>query len=128
MPSFLADFSQKEWEGIDSPKKYPLGAIFNAFAFKATCAEGNILLYRGLLLGICREVLEVSVDEAVDLAVHYRVDVTVLKAGSRVLGEGVGHEYVASDLAAPFNVRLITLNVLDPVELLAELDLHELCL
>ena len=74
------------------------------------------------------ELLKVCVDETVDVTVHNRVDVTVLKAGSCILSKSVGHEYVAADLATPLDVRLVTLDVLDLVEILTDLDLHKLCL
>ena len=73
-----------------------------------------------------RDVFQVSIDKAVDLAVHDRVDVSVLVAGSGVLSESVGHKYVAADLTTPLDVCLVALNVLNSVELFAELDLEEL--
>ena len=84
----------------------------------------NIRLFT-LVLG---ELLEIGVDESVDVTVHNGVDITVLVAGSRILCESVGHEYVASDLATPFDVCLVTLDVLDLLKVLTDLDLHELCL
>ena len=81
-----------------------------------------------LVFSVCGEVLKICVDKSVDITVHNRVDVTVLKAGSGILGKSVGHKYVGTDLATPLDIRLVTLNILDSVKLLAELDLHQLCL
>ena len=49
---------------------------------------------------------QVGVDEAVDVAVHHRLDVAHLVAGAGVLGQGVGHEHVGADLAAPLDLHL----------------------
>ena len=53
-----------------------------------------------LSISLARFHSKVGVYEAVNVAVHDRVDVAVLKARPRVLGEGVGHEDVAADGAA----------------------------
>ena len=95
---------------------------------KSVFKFGYGISIRGRLRVLLGNVLKVCIDELVDVTVHYRIDVSVLIAGSRILNERVGHEHVVSDLAAPLDVRLVTLNVLDPVELLAKLDLKELCL
>ena len=69
---------------------------------------------------------QVSVDKAVDVAVHDCVDVGGLKRGTGVLGEGVGHEDVRTDLAAPFDLLLVALDVRDLVQVLTLLDLDQL--
>ena len=76
----------------------------------------------GLFALFLGELLEIRIDKAVDITVHNGVDVTVLKAGSCVLCQSVGHKYVASDLATPLDVRLVALDILDLVELLADLS------
>ena len=70
--------------------------------------------------------LEVGVDEAVDVAVHDRVDVAHLVAGTGVLREGVRHENVGTDLGTPGDLQLVALDVLDLVEVLTLFDLDEL--
>ena len=72
----------------------------------------------GLFILFFRELLQICVDKSVYISVHYRVNASVLKTGSRILCESVGHEDVASNLAAPLNVCL-ALYILDPVELSA---------
>ena len=70
--------------------------------------------------------LQISVDEAVDVAVHDGVDVAHLVAGAGVLREGVGHEDVGADLGTPGDLQLVALDVLDLVEVLTLFDLDEL--
>ena len=70
--------------------------------------------------------LEISVDEAVYVAVHNGVDVAVFKACAVILGEGVGHEDIGADLAAPANLFLVALDILYLVEMLALFYLEEL--
>ena len=53
-------------------------------------------------------------------------DVTGLKVGTVILDKGVGHENVGADLASPFNELLLTLDILDALEMLALFDLHKL--
>ncbi len=53
---------------------------------------------------------QVGVDETIDIAVHHRLDVAHLIAGAGVLGQGVGHEYIGADLAAPLDLHLHALD------------------
>ena len=69
---------------------------------------------------------EVGVDEAVEVAVHHRIDVRHLVARARILGERVGHKDIVADLAAPFDLELRALDVGDLVEMLALFDFNEL--
>src|SRR5699024_5382014 len=69
---------------------------------------------------------KVGVYEAVNVAVHDRVDVAVFKARPRVLGEGVGHEDVAADGAAEVYLHLDALDVRYLLQVLALLYLREL--
>ena len=69
---------------------------------------------------------EIGVDEAVQVAVHHGVDVAGLIAGAVVLDQGVGHEHVGADLAAPGDLLLLALDVRDLLQVLPLLDLHQL--
>ncbi len=69
---------------------------------------------------------QISVDEAVKIAVHDCVDVRVLEAGTGILHKGIGHEDVGADLAAPLDLLLNALDVGDLLEVLALLDLDQL--
>ena len=72
------------------------------------------------------ELHQVRLDEAVDVAVHHRVDVTDLVLRAQVLHQFVGLHHVAADLAAPFDAFLGTLNFVELRALLLQLDLVEL--
>ena len=52
---------------------------------------------------------EIRVDEAVELAVHHRLDVAGLIVRAVVLHQLIGHEHVRPDLAAPLDLELYAL-------------------
>ena len=64
------------------------------------------------------ELHQIRLDEAVEVAVHHRVDVTGLVLRAQVLHELVGLHHVAADLAAPFDALLGTLNLVKFLALL----------
>ena len=68
---------------------------------------------------------EVGVDKAVDLAVHHGLDLAHLVARAGVLGQGVGHEYVGTDLTAPLNFHLHALDVGDLLGVLLDLQFQK---
>lgn len=45
--------------------------------------------------------LQISIDEAVQIAVHNGADVAHLKAGPVVFHQGIGHEHVGADPGCP---------------------------
>ena len=49
---------------------------------------------------------EIGVNKSVQVSVHDSVDVAGFKPGSGVLNQGIRHEDVGADLAAPFNLQL----------------------
>ena len=69
---------------------------------------------------------EVGVDEAVEVAVHDRLNVAGLIVRARILDELVGHEDIGADLASPFDLELHALEVADLLRVLLDLQLHEL--
>ena len=69
---------------------------------------------------------QIGVDEAVQLAVHHGVDVAGLIAGTVVLYQLVGHKHVRTDLAAPLDLELYTLDVGDLLGMGLHLKLHQL--
>jgi len=71
-------------------------------------------------------VLQIRIDKPINTSIHDCLHVTVLVAGTGILDQGVGHEYVGADLRAPLDVVLVTLNLLDGIQPLADLDIHEL--
>ena len=49
---------------------------------------------------------QVGVDKPVNIAVHDGLDVAHFVAGAGVLGQGIGHEHIGADLAAPLDLHL----------------------
>ena len=49
---------------------------------------------------------EIGVNKSVQVSVHDSVDVAGFKPSSGVLNQGIRHEDVGADLAAPFNLQL----------------------
>ena len=70
--------------------------------------------------------LQIGIDKSVDLTVHDFIHVARFKAGAVVLDQRVGHKDVRTDLRAPFDIGAIALDILDLVQALAQLDLHQL--
>ena len=93
---------------------------------KNRLCHGNFHGAACFVLFFARDMLEIGVDKSVDLTVHDSINVAFLVAGTVVLDKGVGHEYVGADLRAPLDVVLVPLNLLDGIQPLADLDIHEL--
>ena len=72
------------------------------------------------------ELFEVGIDEAVNVAVHNRLNISGFIAGAVVFNKGVGHENIGADLAAPCDFFLYALDVLDFLKMLAFLDFNKL--
>ena len=73
---------------------------------KAACqrAPAGCLLFGGpVTCGLRREI---GIDKAIQIAVHYGVDVAGLIGGAVVLHHLVGHEDVGADLTAPLYLQL----------------------
>ena len=73
------------------------------------------------------ERLQICIDKAVEVAVHDRLHIAVLAAGTVILHQRIRHKHVGTDLAAPLDFQLITLNIRDLLQVLALLDLNQLC-
>ncbi len=69
---------------------------------------------------------QVRLDEAVDVAVHHRVDVADLVLRAQILHQLVGLHHVAADLTPPLYPFLGALNLVELRALLLQLDLVEL--
>ena len=72
------------------------------------------------------ELHQIRLDEAVEVAVHDRVDVAGFVLRAEVLHQLVGLHHVAADLAAPLYSLLRTLDFVDFLALLLQLNLVEL--
>ena len=70
--------------------------------------------------------LQIGVDETIEIAVHDGADIAVFVTGAVILYERVGHKHIGTDLAAPGNLLLIALDVLNFLEVLALLDFQQL--
>ena len=72
------------------------------------------------------ELHQIRLDKPVKISVHHRVDVAGLVLRAQVLHELVGLHHVAADLAAPFDALLGTLDLVELLAFLLQLDLVEL--
>jgi len=69
--------------------------------------------------------LKISIDKTVYFAIHYGGDIAVLIACSVILDKRIRHEYIGTNLRAPFDICLFTLDVLYLVEIFTLLYLGE---
>ena len=88
-----------------APASLPYRAEKRVLIFSGSCSGSGILQ----LTTACG--LEVSEDEAVEVAVHDSVHVAGLVVGAVVLDHRVGHEDVGADLVAPCDLVLDALDV-----------------
>ena len=65
-----------------------------------------------------------SIDKAVNIAVHNSIYISVFKAGTRILSQCVGHEYIRADLTSPLNFHLNALDIRNLLSVLLSLQLH----
>ncbi len=83
IPAFLRDFFRKR------------GAMIR-IAPRTKLRKSAVILINTELFQVLR--LEISVDEAVNIAVHDRVDVAGFKAGAVIFGERIGHKNIGANL------------------------------
>ena len=80
------------------------------------------LNYQGFELLVFGFLCEECVNELVDIAVYYALDVAGLHLGAVVLNQLIGHEDVGADLTAPFDLVLYALDIADLFKVFALLD------
>ena len=83
------------------------------------CLQGRTLFRGPVTRGDRRKI---GIDEPVQIAVHDAVDVAGLVTCTGVLNQGVGHEDIGTDLAAPFDLQLDSLQVGDFLRLFLHLQ------
>ena len=98
---FLTTFSQKEKDGIAVPSKN-----FRLFYLR----------------------FQIGIDEFINVAVHDRVDVSVLVIRPVILHQSVRHKDVGADLRTPLDGLLFAIDIVDLRFLLFDLQLIELAL
>ena len=69
---------------------------------------------------------QISIDKGIQGAVHNCVDIRSFAAGTGVLDQGIGHEDIVADLAAPLDLLLNALDVVDVGQVLTLTDLNQL--
>ena len=100
----------KRSQGILCVCLAPFNAAWAKIGLSGSCLHGKECVYK-----------------SINVAVHDVLNVAVFIAGAVVLGEGVGHENVGADLAAPFDLLLNALDVAYLLEVLALFDLGKTC-
>ena len=70
--------------------------------------------------------IQIALDKGIQRTVHNRIDVGGFAAGAGILDEGIGHEDIVTDLAAPLDLLLDTLDVGNVCQMLTLTDLNQL--
>ena len=69
---------------------------------------------------------QIGIDEAVQITVHDRIDITGFKAGTVILHHRVRHEHIGTNLCAPCNFLLYAFDILNLFEMFPFLDFQQL--
>lgn len=93
---------------------------------RALCLYNKLFCVVAAVKVSAAELFKIGVDKAVNVAVHNRLNIAGFKAGAVILNKGVGHENIGADLAAPCDLTLLALDIVDLVEMLSLFDLNEL--
>ena len=59
------------------------------------------------------QAVQICLDKGIQRAVHNRIDIGSFVAGAGILNQGIGHEHIVADLAAPLDLLLNALDVGD---------------
>ena len=66
-----------------------------------------------MLVLLCDERFEISVDEFIEVSVHDFGQIAFFIAGSMIFDQGIRHEGIGTDLRTPYNALLFELDVFE---------------